>query len=361
MTWTEDPWASTPVLVTGHTGFKGSWLCLWLARLGARVSGLALAPPERPNLFEAARVADGLDADHRVDVRDGAGVVRAVAEAGPTVVFHLAAQSLVREGHRRPVDTFATNVVGTATVLEAVRLLDRPCAVVVVTSDKCYENLDGGWMREIDPLGGADPYGASKAGAELVTAAYRRTFFGHRSSGPTGVLAASARAGNVIGGGDWSTDRIVPDAIRALAADQPVPVRNPGAVRPWQHVLEPLSGYLLLAERLLAADPRAADAWNFGPAASAHVEVASLVEGLCRAWGGGGWERRSGVDDAPEAPALRLCTDKAEVELGWRPRWDLDCALGRTVAWYRDFHRGEADPQEMCHADISAYEAARAT
>lgn len=355
----DHPLAAASVLVTGHTGFKGSWLCLWLAELGARVSGLALAPAPGPTLFEAARVAERLAADHRVDVRDDAAVASVVAEAAPEVVFHLAAQPLVRAGHRRPVETFATNVVGTAAVLEAIRRRERPCAVVVVTSDKCYEApAPPGGHGEGDRLGGADPYSASKAGAELVAAAFRQSFFPPGDAAGHGVLVATARAGNVIGGGDWSADRIVPDAIRALAAGRPVPVRNPASVRPWQHVLEPLAGYLRLAERLLMGDPSAATAWNLGPAEDACVPVAELVEAICRRWGDGSWEHRPDADAAPEAEALRLATERAHTQLGWRPRWSLSEAVDRTVDWYRAHHDGGVDLRARSLADIAAYRAA---
>ncbi len=355
------PFDGVPVLVTGHTGFKGSWLSLWLARLGARVTGLALAPEGEPNLFEVARVGEVLAGHHEIDVRDDRAVAALVAATGPAVVFHLAAQPLVGEGYRRPVETFATNVVRTAGVLDGVRRAERPCVVVVVTSDKCYDEPGGVWgRRETDPLGGAEPYSASKGAAELVTAAYRRAYF----SADGDVLVALARAGNVVGGGDWAADRIVPDAVRALAAGRPVPVRNPTSTRPWQHVLEPLSGYLPLAERLLAGDHGAVGAWNFGPPPGPPVPAGELVDRVCRAWGSGTWEHAPAPGAGPEEPALALAIDKASAELGWWPRWDLAETVARTVGWYRRFHDGPGGPADLrraCDADIAAYGKAAVT
>jgi CDP-glucose 4,6-dehydratase len=347
--------------MTGHTGFKGAWLTLWLERLGARVTGYAHAPATRPDLFAAAGCAEGLVAHHEADVRDGDRLAVAVAAADPDVIFHLAAQPLVRAAYREPRLTFETNVLGTCNLLECVRLRGRPCAVVVVTSDKCYENGEQDRsFHETDPMGGADPYSASKGAAELVVASYRRSFFGPQSLARHGIKLASVRAGNVIGGGDWSRDRIVPDAVRALAAGEPVPVRNPRAVRPWQHVLEPLSGYLALAARLLASDePRWCDGWNFGPGPDGECPVSELVERLCRAWGGGTW-RDAGDAAAPhEARVLRLSIDKAFRELGWRPRWGLDTLVGHAARWYRSYYLDRpASMRGLCLEQIAAYEAA---
>jgi len=344
------------VLVTGHTGFKGSWLTAWLASLGADVFGFALAPPTTPSLFEAIDVASSCR--HRVaDIRDAQAIARAVSDADPDFVFHLAAQPLVRASYERPIETIEVNVLGTAHLLEALRVARanaaKRCAVVVVTSDKCYENDDARRngivaFRETDPMGGHDVYSMSKGAAELVLASYRRSFFSSSRIGEHGVAIASARAGNVIGGGDWAVDRIVPDAARALARGEPIVVRNPHAVRPWQHVLEPLGGYLLLGARLAtAADPAAyCDAWNFGPSIDGACTVRALVERTVAAWGGGTWEDRSDPRAPHEAAALRLAIDKAGATLGWRPRWSFDETVARTVAWYRA-HAGGAGSAEL--------------
>jgi CDP-glucose 4,6-dehydratase len=335
------------VLLTGHTGFKGSWLALWLADLGAEVTGYALAPETTPALFERAGVA-GCCRSILGDVRDAARVAALVREVQPDFVFHLAAQALVRRGYQEPLETFATNAVGTAAVLDAVRVAGRPCAVVVVTTDKCYENLDSGEaFREDHRLGGRDPYAASKACAELVAASYRQSFFEPGALGQHGVALATARAGNVIGGGDWSQDRIVVDAVAALAAGRPIPVRNPHAVRPWEHVLEPLSGYLELGARLAGSQAAEyCEAWNFGPEPSGACTVRELVERLVSRWGEGRWEDRSDPGAPHEARFLRLAIDKARVRLGWRPRLDLDTAVAWTVDWYKAAHRG-ADAAEL--------------
>lgn len=345
------------VLVTGHTGFKGAWLTLWLSRLGARVTGLALEPPTSPSLFDDLELAAGCD--HGIgDVRDATAVRAAVERADPELVFHLAAQAIVSEGYRRPQETFETNAIGTANVLEAFRGAGRRCAIVVVTSDKCYvEGTDARPRREDDPLGGADPYSASKAAAEIVAAGYRRSFFQPDRLAEHGVAVATARAGNVIGGGDWAPDRIVPDAMRALGAGRPVPVRNPDHVRPWQHVLEPLSGYLLLGMRLRDAGAGYCEAWNFGPVCGEERTVGELVSDLIRAWGDGRWERAEADVTMTESAALRLDITKATSRLGWRPRWDLATALERTIEWYRARHRGaQSDAlRDLCTRQIDDF------
>lgn len=345
-------WRGRRVLLTGHTGFKGSWLALWLQSLGAQVTGYALPPQTRPNLFQEARVGDSMQSIEG-DVRDLAALTRAVQVSRPEVVFHLAAQSLVRRSYRDPLETYATNVMGTVHLLEAVRATSGIRAVVNVTSDKCYENREWTWgYREIEPLGGADPYSSSKACAELVTAAYRQSFFGDAASSPA---LATARAGNVIGGGDWAEDRLVPDVLSAFLAGRPATLRRPQAVRPWQHVLEPLGGYLLLAQRLLARDAGAAGAWNFGPDGGDAQPVQVVVERLARLWGeGAGWQPQPG-DHPHEASLLMLDISKARHQLGWRPRLPLDAALSWVVDWARA-HRDGADARALTLQQIQAYQ-----
>jgi CDP-glucose 4,6-dehydratase len=342
-----DFWTGRRVLVTGHTGFKGAWLCLWLQALGAEVSGLAGGTPTRPSLYELAGVGGHMVAEYSLDVRDGTAVGDALAEARPEVVLHLAAQPLVRRSLREPAATYEINVMGTVNVLEAVRQADVDVrAVVVVTSDKCYEN-PGGPRRfvEGDPLGGSDPYSSSKAAAELVTSAYRRSFF---SGADCATAVATARAGNVIGGGDWGEDRLVADVVRAVETGTPMLVRNPHAVRPWQHVLNPLGGYLLIAERL-CRDRHAARAWNLGPAAADEQPVSSIMERLSELWDGRlEWHVDARVNP-PEAGHLALDSSDAERELGWRPACDLERALELIVAW----HRAHEDGEEMRQVSLA--------
>jgi CDP-glucose 4,6-dehydratase len=347
-------WRGRRVLLTGHTGFKGGWLALWLADMGAEVHGYALAPPTEPNLFGVARVQDCL-ASHRVaDVRDGDAVLAAVQAARPEIVLHLAAQPLVRHSYAAPVETYAVNVMGTVNLLEALRQVSGVRAVVNVTSDKCYENREWFWpYRENEALGGFDPYSSSKACAELVTAAYRQSFLE-----PAGTGLASARAGNVIGGGDWAADRLVPDFLRALDSGEALVLRSPAAVRPWQHVLEPLAGYLMLAERLHASSGPFAGAWNFGPDEADARTVQWIVERLCKSVPGARWN----CTDQPqphEAATLRLDSAKAKSALGWRPRWDLATALDATLDWHRAWRRGD-DMARFSLSQIAAYEGAGA-
>jgi CDP-glucose 4,6-dehydratase len=343
-------WAGRSVFVTGHTGFKGSWLSMWLGMLGARVTGYALAPETTPSMFVAAGVAAGLAAHHEADVRHGAALCDAMVAAAPELVLHLAAQPLVRRAYREPVDTWSTNVMGTVNVLEAARACPSVRAVVVVTTDKCYENQEWLWgYRETDRLGGRDPYSASKAAAELVVESYRKSFFQ-----ASGVLVASARAGNVIGGGDFSEDRLVPDAARAVQAGRPLSIRNPEATRPWQHVLESLRGYLQLSERLLDGEVACADAFNFGPVADDNLPVGELLTGMRRHWPDLEWQVDR-VKDAPhEAGYLYLDATKARRELGWQPRWSLDAGLAHTATWYRAWLKGE-DLAALSRAQILAY------
>lgn len=329
-------YAGKKVLLTGHTGFKGAWLTLWLERLGAKVTGFALEP-EPDSVFLTAGVAAACD--HRVaDVRSFAQVRDAVEACKPDIVFHLAAQALVRKSYSDPLATIETNINGTAHVLEALRVSGHRCAVVVVSSDKAYENRE--WVygyREDDAMGGHDPYSMSKGATELVTSSWRRSFFPPARLSEHGVAIASARAGNVIGGGDWATDRIVPDCIRSLSKGQPIGVRSPHAIRPWQHVLEPLGGYLLLGVRLLgAARPQDfCEGWNFGPEAGSAQPVSALATALVKAWGRGEWVDQSDPKAHHEASLLRLSIDKAHARLGWQPRWGFDETIARTVAWYR--------------------------
>ncbi len=346
-------------LVTGHTGFKGSWLCVWLEQLGAAVTGYSLCPPTTPNNFGVSRVADRLARHVIGDVREAETLAAVVREADPDVVFHLAAQPIVRESYRDPVTTVSTNVMGTVNLLEAVRARQKPCVVVVVTSDKCYENREAGHAyAETDPMGGHDPYSMSKGAAELVVSSWRRSYFSPADIAHHGVLVASVRAGNVIGGGDWQRDRILVDCVRCLEAARPIPVRNPSATRPWQHVLEPLGGYLLLAATMLTSPATAgellADGWNFGPDASSCWPVARLVDEIIRCWGAGAWYDASEPAAPHEARTLTLCCEKAARILGWWPAWDVRRAVAETIAWHRAFQAG-ADMSQMCQQQIAAY------
>jgi CDP-glucose 4,6-dehydratase len=351
---TASAWRRRRIFLTGHTGFKGSWLSLWLQSLDVELSGLALAPDTQPSLFDVARVGSGMTSTIG-DIRELHVVRTAMQAAKPDVVFHLAAQPLVRESYRTPVETFATNVMGTVNVLESVRQCPSVKAVVVITSDKSYENREWPWgYRESDAMGGSDPYSASKGCAELVTAAYRRSFFGGAQTSRHPALVATARAGNVIGGGDWAEDRIVPDIVRAARSGMPVKIRNPYAVRPWQHVLEPLHGYLVLAERLLGGDARFADAWNFGPFEADALPVGKLVEKMRASWPGMPVPERDDASHPHEAHYLRLDWAKARDDLGWVPRWRIDEAVARTAAWYRRHLEG-VDARQLVLEQIEEY------
>lgn len=342
------------VLLTGHTGFKGSWLALWLEHLGARVHGLALPPSTDPSLYDRAQVGQRLAGESILDIRDGEALIERLVALRPRFVFHLAAQALVGESYRDPVGTLATNVMGTAHLLEGLRRADAPCAAVVVTSDKCYENVEQAKpFAESDPLGGIDPYSASKGATELVAASYRRALL---AGGP--VTVATARAGNVIGGGDWSEARLLPDVIAHLQRGEPVPLRNPGAIRPWQHVLEPLSGYLRLAERLADGPQPGCEAINFGPGPGGEATVQAVVERCIKLRGAGEWRDVSDPDAPHEAGVLRLAIDRAREQLGWTPRWDLETALAETLSWHEDLPDDPAAVRARCLAQIARFDAA---
>ncbi|MEQ8822376.1 MAG: CDP-glucose 4,6-dehydratase [Sumerlaeia bacterium] len=361
-------YAGQSVFLTGHTGFKGSWMALWLSQLGASVHGYSLPAPTDPSNFAVSRIEDAI-ASHTVgDIRDLDKMTAALRQAKPRFVFHLAAQPLVRLSYREPRETYETNVMGTVNLLEAVRAYaaetNEPVTCVVITSDKCYENREHVWgYRECDAMGGHDPYSCSKGVAELVTSSYRRSFFDPAHFSEHGVKLASARAGNVIGGGDWALDRIVTDIVRTLAAGDAVPVRNPKAIRPWQHVLEPISGYMTLAAAMADSEPKAegakfCDGWNFGPRSGDERCVGDLVEEFISAWGSGSWDDLSDPNALHEAKILRLSIDKAVSILNWRPRWDFPETISRTANWYRLYHETRAEGasmREACLEDIAAY------
>ena len=349
-------WQGRRVFVTGHTGFKGSWLSLWLHALGADVTGYALEPPTKPSLYEQARVGDAVHSIHG-DIRDFLPLKEAIEACRPSVVIHMAAQSVVRRGYEDPIENYSSNVMGTVHVLEAVRQISAPCAVVNVTSDKCYENREWLWgYRENEPMGGKDPYSNSKGCAELVTSAYRDSFFQPDSFEKHGIALASARAGNAIGGGDWTRDQLIPDLMRSFLDGQSCLIRNPSSIRPWQFVLEPLRGYILLAERLVQDGPQFASGWNFGPIDSDARPVSWLADELVRLWGAGAsWKRDSGAHPE-EAHALKLDASKAAVHLSWYPALPLRRALTWIVEWYMAFHDG-ADLHDITIKQIMQYDA----
>jgi CDP-glucose 4,6-dehydratase len=350
-----NPWQGRRVFVTGHTGFKGSWLSLWLARRGAKIRGFALDPVGELNLFTAASVSDVVD-DVRGDIRDYARLEASITEFAPEAVFHLAAQPLVRLSYADPLGTYATNVMGTAHVLEAIRKTPSVRAVVCVTTDKCYLNQEWVWpYRENDPLGGHDPYASSKACAEIVSAAFRSSYFPIEKLQEHHVALATARAGNVIGGGDWSEDRLIPDLIRGFQTKQPVLIRHPKAIRPWQHVLEPLHGYMLLAEQLLAQQTPFASAFNFGPANEDAWPVEQIASAVADIWGEGASWLPDSKPSVHEANLLRLDSSKARAELGWKPRLTIATGLEWTMAWYKAWQRG-VDMRRHTEAQIAVYE-----
>lgn len=345
-------WRGKKVLITGHTGFKGSWLSLWLQGLGALVSGYSLQPPTPQNLFSEGRVAGGMDSIQG-DVRNLPYLKSVLSNAQPEIVIHMAAQSLVRASYQNPVETYTTNITGTVHILEAVRKSKSVRVLVNVTSDKCYENTETETcFVENDPMGGFDPYSSSKACSELVTSAYRNSFFSKENGSPSGVAVATARAGNVIGGGDWSRDRLVPDIMSALMAERPVVIRSPEAVRHWQHVLEPLEGYLTLAERLWESGQRFADSWNFGPAENESRSVLWIVKKLTSAWGEKACWEIDPSEHPHEAANLRLDSSKANIHLGWRSKVSLETALEWIVEWYKGYQKKE-DMHQVTHRQIT--------
>jgi len=342
-------WQGKKVFITGHTGFKGSWLCLWLSNLGACVTGYALEPPTKPSLFESTDIAE-LVSSCIADVRNPDRLKGELLKASPEIVIHMAAQPLVRDSYKIPVDTYATNVMGTVNLLEAVRGCPSARAVINVTTDKCYENREWVWgYRENEPMGGYDPYSSSKGCAELVTAAYRNSFFQHS------VAVATARAGNVIGGGDWATDRLIPDCINALLAGEPIRIRNPHAIRPWQHVLEPLSGYMALAQRLYESGADFAEGWNFGPADDDAKPVEWIVARMCELWSNGARYEIDAGDHPHEAHYLKLDCSKARMRLGWQPRWNLERTLQGIIEWVTVYRNG-GDLRQICLKQIENYE-----
>ena len=345
-------WNGRRVLVTGHTGFKGGWLTIWLRKLGAEVTGFALEPPTDPSLFKAARVGQGISSVIG-DIRDVQAFSSAILQTEPEIVFHLAAQPLVLQSYEDPIGTYAANVMGTVHLLAALRDVPTCRSALIITSDKCYENREWDYpYRETDALGGYDPYSSSKACAELAVQAFRRSYF---ASGARSMCVGSARAGNVVGGGDWAKDRLMADAVIALAAGRELLVRNPRSERPWQHVLEPLSGYLRWAELSLGGDPRLAGEWNFGPQSGSVAPVSYLAERICALWGGGARWRTASVAQEHEATLLRLDASKAERVLAWRGRLSLDETLEWSVAWYHAYYAGR-DMRELSLAQIDAYE-----
>ncbi|HET7802754.1 MAG TPA: CDP-glucose 4,6-dehydratase [Pseudolabrys sp.] len=358
---TADFWRGRRVLITGHTGFKGAWLSFWLREQGAEVFGYSLDPPTEPSLFRVAGIGELVARDIRADIRNSSALKQTLVEARPEVVFHLAAQSIVRLSYSIPLETFDVNILGTAHVLGAVLQTASVRAAVIVTSDKCYENVgDARSYRETDPMGGNDPYSASKGCAELIVASFRASA---AALGPpaSNIVIASVRSGNVVGGGDWSPDRLVPDCIRAFVSRSPVRLRNPGAVRPWLHVLEPLAGYIDVAERLLGANSaRYATAFNFGPAAGNDANVLLVAQTVAGLWGEGARVEVVGSANLPEAATLRLDSTKAMQMLGWKPRWNLTETLERAVEWYKSWQQGR-DLRQLMSRQLGDFAAKAAT
>lgn len=347
-------WQGKKVFITGHTGFKGTWLSLWLSSLGAKVTGYALKPPTEPSLFELCRMYE-LTKNITADVRDGQALYEAIAGDKPEIVIHMAAQPLVRDSYQNPIETYAINVMGTAHLLDAVRRTTGVKALLNITTDKCYENQEWIWgYRENERLGGYDPYSNSKACSELITSSYRNSFFNRKDFASHGVGIASARAGNVIGGGDWAVDRLIPDCLKSILSDSRIAIRYPSAIRPWQHVLEPLYGYMMLAQKLYEDGAAYSEAWNFGPDDDDAKPVGWIVDTLCQKWGGtAGYS----VEESPqlhEAHYLKLDCSKAKARLGWYPRWSIDTAIDKIVEWTRAYAAGQ-DMRAMCLQQINEY------
>lgn len=346
------------VFLTGHTGFKGSWLALWLHSLGAEVTGYALDPPTNPNHFTVAGIESVLEKHHVADIRDEQELNTAMRDARPDLVMHLAAQTVVRTGYEIPRETFDINVMGTIGVLDAIRALDKPCAALMVTSDKCYENVEQVWgYREEDALGEHDPYGGSKGAAEIAIRSYRHSFFPVDRINEHGIRLASARAGNVIGGGDWTKHALIVDAFHALAAGRPVEIRSPKALRPWQHVLQCLSGYMTLASKLLTTNDREfCSGWNIGPLPGNELPVQEVVEHFIKCWGSGEYLDSSDPNQLPEANILRLCIDKAIWKLKWRPCWSTYDSLAKTVDWYQAYLQAPNEMRAVSLSQIADYQ-----
>lgn len=349
-------WKGKRVFLTGHTGFKGGWLSLWLSSMGAKVTGYALAPNTKSNFFEVAKVAEDLEQSHIADIRDLEQLQKAVANAKPEIIIHMAAQPLVRYSYLNPVETYATNVMGTVHVLESIRNVDSIRAAVIVTTDKCYENKEWAWgYRENEPMGGYDPYSNSKGCAELATSAYRQSYFPAEKYTKHQVAIASARAGNVIGGGDWSGDRLIPDAIKAFEANETLIIRNPLATRPWQHVLEPLSGYLVLAQALYQEGAKFDGAWNFGPRDEDARTVQEVINLLIKNWGSVASWTQDQSEQPHEAHSLKLDCSKARQYLNWTPRWSLEQAVESITQWQR-IHQQNGDMRAISLQQISKYQ-----
>lgn len=343
------------VLVTGHTGFKGSWLSIWLHSMGAEVVGIALDPITRKDNFVLSGIGKKIKADIRADIRDGEKIKGVFHTYQPDIVFHLAAQPLVRLSYELPVETYQTNVMGTINVLEAIRTSDSVKVGVMITTDKCYENKEQIWgYREDEPMGGYDPYSSSKGAAEIAISSWRRSFFNPNDYAKHGKAIASVRAGNVIGGGDWSTDRIIPDCIRALETDRPIEIRSPYSIRPWQHVLEPLGGYLLLANKMWEEPTRYCEGWNFGPKPDSIANVWEVANKVVKAFGKGGLKDVSDPNALHEAKLLMLDINKAKFNLGWEPKLNLDKCVEMTVDWFKNYHN--QDVYELCNLQITNYQ-----
>ena len=349
-------WKAKKVFITGHTGFKGSWLCIWLRLLEAEIAGYSLCPPTNPSMYEQCNINKIVNTSTIADVTNYSLLNKNMLEAKPDVVIHMAAQALVGEGYENPRETYSTNVLGTVNVLESVKNCNSVKAVLIVTSDKCYENNEWFWSyRENDPLGGYDPYSSSKACAEIVTSAYRNSFFHPDNYSKHGVAIASARAGNVIGGGDWAKDRLIPDCIRSLLKNKEIVVRNPHAVRPWQYVLEPLSGYLLLTQKLFEHGVEFGNAWNFGPNNEDAKTVEWVVEKICKKWSSDARFKISEGKQLHEANYLKLDCSKTKAKLGWHPQWNIEKSIDKIIEWVRNYKQGN-DLFEICSRQIDDFD-----